>query len=253
MYKEHPTFTQPSDENEKVWRYMDFPKLVSILDKNSLFFSRGDQFKDPFEGSYPLLNVLGRNYVPPSISAPNIEKFQEAMASLGGINKNWPKHVGINCWHLNNHESAAMWQLYIQSNEGVAIQSTYKNLRDCFRPSSQDVHLGLVKYIDYEKEFFAADNMLNPFVHKRKSFEHEKEVRALVMKWPSSGENGIDLSQNSIADGINIQIDLKVLIENIYISPSSPQWFVDVVTSTVNKYGLSFPILQSDLNKSPIF
>lgn len=253
MYKEHPTFTQPGDENEKVWRYMDFPKLVSILEKSSLFFSRGDQFSDPFEGSYPLLNVLGRNYIPPNILATNIPQFQQAMASMGNINKHWPKHVGINCWHLNNHESAAMWQLYLQSHEGVAIQSTYKKLKDCFTPSIEDVYLGLVKYIDYEKEFFAADNMLNPFAHKRKSFEHEKEVRALIAKWPTRGGTGVDFSQTTIVGGINIQIDLKVLIENIYISPSSPQWFVDVVSSTVKQYGFSFPILQSNLDKSPIF
>lgn len=253
MYKDHPTFAQPNDETEKVWRYMDFPKLVSILDKSSLFFSRGDSFSDPFEGSYPLLNVLGRNHIPPNLTAPDIPKYQKAMASMGEINKHWPKHVSINCWHLNNHESAAMWQLYLQSNEGVAIQSTYKKLKDCFAPSSQDVHLGLIKYIDYEKDFFAADNMLNSFVHKRKSFEHEKEVRALVMKWPTGGGNGVDFSQTTIVGGINVQIDLELLIENIYVSPLSPQWFVDVVSSTIQKYGFLFPIIQSNLNKSPIF
>jgi hypothetical protein len=252
MFKDHPTFIQPNDETEKVWRYMDFPKLVSILDKSSLFFARGDQFNDPFEGSYPLLNVQGRSHIPSGIPPSSIQKFQDAMADMGNINKNWPKHIGVNCWHLNNHESAAMWHLYLQSNEGVAIQSTYKKLRDSFSPSNEEIHLGLVKYIDYEKEFFSADNMLNPFVHKRKSFEHEKEVRAVIMRWPSGGSS-VDFSKTTILCGVDVPIDLKLLIENIYISPSSPQWFVDVVTSTVKKYGYSFPILQSSLNKSPIF
>lgn len=253
MFEYHPTFVQPTDETEKVWRYMDFPKLISILDKQCLFFSRGDKFNDPFEGSYPLANVLGRKNIPPYIPLDNISRFQQAMASLGDVNSHWPKHVGINCWHLNNHESAAMWRLYLQSNEGVAIQSTYKKLKDSFSVTTERVHLGLINYINYETDFFAADNILNPFVHKRKSFEHEKEVRALTMKWPTGEENGMNIIDDTIVGGVNVSVNLNLLIENIYISPSSPKWFVDVVTSTIQRYGCSFPILQSDLNKSAIF
>jgi hypothetical protein len=253
MFEYHPTFIQPTDETEKVWRYMDFAKLVSILDKQCLFFARGDKFNDPFEGSYPLQNVLGRQSIPAGIPVESIPQFQQIMASIGDVNRNWPKHVAINCWHLNNHESAAMWQLYLQSNEGVAIQSTYKKLKDAFSTASESVHLGLINYIDYETEFFAADNILNPFVHKRKSFEHEKEVRALIMKWPIGGVNGVNLDQDTIVGGVNVSVNLNLLIENIYISPSSPKWFVDVVTSTIQRYGYSFTLHQSDLKKSPIF
>lgn len=41
---------EPNDENIKVWRYMDIPKLVSTLDKNALFFARSDKLSDPSEG-----------------------------------------------------------------------------------------------------------------------------------------------------------------------------------------------------------
>ena len=27
------------------------------------------------------------------------------------------KEVAVNCWHLNEHESAAMWKVYLKSNE----------------------------------------------------------------------------------------------------------------------------------------
>ena len=36
--------------------------------------------------------------------------------------------TAVNCWHINEHESAAMWDLYLKSNEGIAIQSTYQKL-----------------------------------------------------------------------------------------------------------------------------
>ena len=38
------------------------------------------------------------------------------------------EEFAINCWHLNDHESAAMWKLYLKSNEGIVIQSTFTNL-----------------------------------------------------------------------------------------------------------------------------
>ena len=54
MYTEHPTFSPPPDD-AVLWRYMDFTKFVSFLDKSSLFFARADKLGDPFEGA-PLQN-----------------------------------------------------------------------------------------------------------------------------------------------------------------------------------------------------
>ena len=37
MYKEHPAFNTP-DDNRIIWRYLDFPKFLDILDRKKLFF-----------------------------------------------------------------------------------------------------------------------------------------------------------------------------------------------------------------------
>src|SRR5260221_3267194 len=37
----------------RIWRYMDFPKFVSMLDHRALYFPTADQFQDTFEGSLP--------------------------------------------------------------------------------------------------------------------------------------------------------------------------------------------------------
>lgn len=55
-YNEHPAFKSPSDVNCRIWRYIDFPKFVSLLAKESLFFVRGTilaEKYDKFEGKYP--------------------------------------------------------------------------------------------------------------------------------------------------------------------------------------------------------
>lgn len=47
----HPSFPQPEKPLTPVWRYMDFAKLVSLLQHGALYFPRLDRLADPFEGS----------------------------------------------------------------------------------------------------------------------------------------------------------------------------------------------------------
>jgi hypothetical protein len=251
VYEAHPVFIQPENEHVKVWRYMDFTKLVSLIDSRRLFFTRADNFDDPFEGSWPRINVLAREKIPDGIPAEGRDAFAKAMASMGEFNKRWPKYNAVNCWHMNEHESAAMWKLYLKSDEGIAVQSTYEKFRAAIT-DDEKVFIGVVKYIDYEREWIDAGNLLTPFLHKRKSFEHEREVRAIVTKWPT-GSSGFDFTQETIGRGLKIKVDMERLIERIYVAPSSPSWFADLVTALVQRYGYNFEVVHSKLNEEPVF
>lgn len=57
---DHPVFKEPGDREIKIWRYMDFTKLVFSLEESGLFFSRLDRLGDPFEGSVPRKNLNSR-------------------------------------------------------------------------------------------------------------------------------------------------------------------------------------------------
>ena len=241
MYKEHPVFEKPEDENIKIWRYMDFTKLVSIFDSKSLYFTRADKFEDVFEGSFPQKNYTAKEQI--FLGADFFKKFR--------------KFNAINCWHINEHESAAMWKLYLKSNEGVAIQSTYSNLKASFIDVN-DVFIGIVKYIDYETEFFPMDNDFIRFLHKRKSFQHEQELRAITSKFPKApktNENipAMDINQETMEHGIAINIDINTLIQKIYIAPEAPSWHLDLIKGVISKYGYNFDVVQSKLNENPLF
>ncbi|MBN2293346.1 MAG: hypothetical protein JXM70_13035 [Pirellulales bacterium] len=251
MYEEHPTFPQPNNEEVKVWRYLDFTKFVSLIESRRLYFARADKFDDPFEGSWPKINVEAREIALQDISPEAKDKYLQAMRQIGEINKKWPRYTAINCWHMNEYESAAMWKLYLKSDEGIAIQSTYAKLKKSII-DDEKVYIGKVKYIDYKSEFIDASNILGPFVHKRKSFAHEQEIRALITKWPTR-EKGLDFEQETIDHGIEIRIDIETLIEHVYIAPSAPAWFAGLVKAVTTKYGYSFEILHSNLKENPIF
>src|SRR5580658_1618683 len=43
--------------NDKLWRYMDFPKFMSLLTSKALYFANAVALDDPFEGSIPRRNI----------------------------------------------------------------------------------------------------------------------------------------------------------------------------------------------------
>lgn len=260
MYKHHPSFKGPDDENVKIWRYMDFTKFLSLLDKESLHFSRTDLLEDKFEGSLPKSPSQKRIWHNGENSkdkkTPSITKFF--------------KYCSYICsFYMNNFESAAMWQLYSKTNKGIAIQSTFRRLCECFTSDSPDIYIGEVNYIDYNNEDIDPYNLFNPFVHKRKSFEFENELRAYIFEgenfralpMPESTkkfieEHGLEIKEHSMDElelSRYIKIDLTKFIENIYIAPNAPIWYHDLVQSMVDKFELDTRINQSSLDEDPLF
>jgi hypothetical protein len=54
-----PGIDETSDDST-IWQYMDFAKLVSILERRELFFVRIDRVTDPYEGRLSDFNRLER-------------------------------------------------------------------------------------------------------------------------------------------------------------------------------------------------
>ena len=77
-------------------------------------------------------------------------------------------------------------------------------------------------------------------------------MRAVVTKWPI-GETGFDFGQESISHGLKLRVDLERLVEKIYVAPSAPAWFSGLVNAVVQRYGYSFPVVQSKLSEQPVF
>jgi len=242
MYKDYPAvFEKPKDENAKIWRYMDFSKLVSLLDMSKLFFPRADKLGDPFEGSYPRGNVILR-----PITYKDVPK--DKLGTLSEFYRIFVKFTAISCWHLNEYESAAMWKLYLKSNEGIAIQSTFSRLKSSFLDENHTIYIGKVKYIDYDKELISREGYPSAFVHKRKSFEHEQELRAVIQSFIRKRNGEINWSKPPFKDGLYVSVNLDTLIEKVYLAPTCPNWLLELVKSVTRTYGLSKDVLSSALD-----
>lgn len=260
MYKEHPVFQKPENENAKIWRYMDFTKFVSLLDSSSLFFTRADKLGDPFEGSYTKENLRLRKiafkHAPKDMPEEVKKAIVKALKPRRVLFRLITKLTFINSWHENEYESAAMWRLYLKSNEGIAIQSTFSRLKDCFNNGTPDIHIGEVRYIDYEREAISEQNLFYPFLRKRKSFEYEQELRAVVQQWfllSGTISGKLSTAKGTPEHGMSIPVNLDRLIDTIYIAPTSPEWLFELVKSAAAKYDLNKNILKSTLDAKPLY
>ena len=59
-YQTHPAFIEPHDRTARLWRYMDLPRLLSVLDKRALFFPSIATLSeaDPYEGEPALIPIV---------------------------------------------------------------------------------------------------------------------------------------------------------------------------------------------------
>lgn len=231
---EDPRFIQPVTKYTKLWRYMDFPKFLSLLDDSAIFFARADSFEDPYEGELPKGNVALRNFVKSKSSSTGDNLPQAADK----------KTVMISCWHMSTYESAAMWKLYGQANQAICITTKYAKLKNQL---VKGAHIGLVRYVDHNRAWVPENNIYYPYMFKRKSFEHEKEVRALI------DINLLDQEDLFLKTehGFKNRVDLNTLIDEIYVDPSASEWFFQLVKSVVAKYNIKAPVKKSPLLLSP--
>ena len=238
MYQEHPSFSPPRDD-AVLWRYMDFTKFVSLLDMSALFFARADKLGDPFEGAWTNINVAAD------------EAFLNSLPerALRGNRINMSREIRrftlISCWHESSYESAAMWSLYSREKDGIVIKTDFSSFKQSL-VSSTDIYIGKVSYIDYESDSIPVGNAFNPFLHKRRSFEHEREVRAVHTKLSERG-----FAQDVCEIGIYYEVDLSRLIHEVIVAPYADDWLLELIKSVANRYDLEAPVHKSRLAVEP--
>ena len=251
----HDEFISPLPM-EKLWRYMDLGKFISLISTKTLYFASASSFQDPFEGAKGTASNKGKwdsfytDFLKKAIiTAPGNEAKifaegeldSEAERILSDMNKNgliMREHTYISCWHCNDYESEAMWKLYSMNvTNAIAIQTTAQGLYEALDKDPR-ISIGKLNYIDYQNKFAPINGS---FWYKRKAFAYEQEVRAIFTDFEAK------------TSGITINVNLNKLIEAIYISPYAPAWFESVVRSVAEKYGINKPIYYSEMTEAPFF
>ena len=255
-------FEEPHGD-EKLWRYLDLSKYLNMLTTGGLWFSRADLLGDPFEGSTTTLTkqqliTFAQSMVPDGEDA---EIIRTRIIDEQDDMRNFLRtHTYINSWHINDGESEAMWRLY-SKDFGIAIVSTLNQMKNNLYGKKEFIG-GRVLYINYENEVIPNGNFFGPYIHKRKSFEHEREFRLICIP---QGQDYVDFFENPMTlvelmataqDGVLVPIDLNGLISVVHVTPTSPDWYFESVREISKKLGFTFEVKRSSLDigtSSPIF
>lgn len=227
-----------------LWRYMDLPKLISILESRSLFFATPATFDDPFEGSIPAATADLRDAI---LQETGNEHFSSEWVQQ--THKDVRRFVAISSWYSSEDESVAMWKLYGRVNEAVAVRSDVSRLIRALEQTERSIVVGAVQYVSYATGLIATMTLLSPLFTKDISFRHECEVRALVQPHGTDSLDGEGIQDG----GLSVPVDVEMLIEGIYVSPTAPIWFARVVESVLEKFGCKAPRRQSRLRDKPRF
>ena len=189
-----------------VWRYLTMKKFKRLIDDQALYFCNAKRMSDQYEATIP--DSTRKNWCKQlreeGYAAADAER--EVAAQMARL-REASEQTLISCWSLSPHESYALWKIYLGNQpEGVAIRTTVSRLKSTLQGSAgaEEVYLGQIRYRNY----------LNPLkldhfgiiTTKKMFYEFERELRLFI-------------TDNAGVAGLNVGIDLKQLIQNVYLSP----------------------------------
>jgi len=249
-----PVFFQESDY--RIVKYLDLTKFISLLKKKSLFFCRLDKLEDHFEGTTAKSNFLRRKhfYETQHLRSPKFKKLTEEEV-LQNVKKQFEADERMKalkcicCWNKSETESAALWKIYADFQKGIMITSSMAKLQMSFRETTEDISLSEVEYINHNSDLMPDGNMMFPVIYKHVAYSFEKEVRLIhSVKF----KNGLvyDWTKEEVEQGKYIDVDLDILIEDIVISPYSPNWYIEIIQDLCEKYELNRTIKKSELSRN---
>jgi hypothetical protein len=239
---------------------MTFPQFVDFL-VHGLFVPKISLFDDKSEGKTADLNVLWdyRDAEDDGDVSPELkEKYDRFKASL-----RWAKEwTYASCWHNSSEDCYAMWKLYGQHNEAIAIHTTLDNLITAFSKTGQlssDVY-ARINYITYDSKLYPKSlyeshpvnhkiahlddpeymSIFDAFFTKHIAYSYEKEVRLIMSHDKSTSRDSVN-----VEGGFTLQFDNK-LINEVHVSPNAPEWFAGVVCEVMDKFDMDNYVRLSD-------
>jgi hypothetical protein len=170
-------------------------------------------------------------------------------------------------------ESAALWELYSRGEGAVAVKSTYRRLRLALSGTDEAIGIGTVAYIDYAQDSFVkerADRSWSAVLHKRRSFAHERELRAVIVREPPELPDNPaawmlkpgrrhrlitpeEFMQEPGFEGTTVSCDAEALVESVYVAPTQPSWVRETVAAVCAAFGYSWEPIHSELDQDPVF
>lgn len=260
-----------SDESITLWRYMSFASICDILMNDQIPLISVVNFQEGTEGAV-------------------LKEILKKMPNAHGINidrtfRSYCQFTQVSSWHKAENENVAMWRIYTDIKESVAIKTNAKLLLDCILkdvtvhlPSKEkikfpeEITIKPVKYIrgkpsNFEMTLKQLENGEGKlcFFYKINSFENEKEIR--ILRYAKDNKNKLDQSNPFVilkSEEGNLSCPstyyLKItsasdLIEQIVISPYAHSEFRRILEDQIeicnfHRKSKKRPLIDCDITES---
>ena len=278
VFREWPSVSQP-EPTASLWRYMSMDKFQSFIEEQSIYLCRIDRFDDSFEGALPTRVAEHHSKMFRQLQAPDLlgrapdSSYLRAQLSA---RETYRRFFYANCWHVNSHESTAMWQLYLGGTEGLAVKTTFLRMRRAIPvPSDGRLCGGLVSYVDFDRDWFDALGPVDAYFHRRIEYKHECEYRLLYQYFPPDvypeSVRGVFEAAGHIPGssvrvrpevlkldvetkpGVLHRVDLNALLTEVVCSPASTRGLAGKVETLLDKHGFRLRVSRSSLDSIPRF
>ena len=156
----------------------------------------------------------------------------------------------VSCWHEGAHESAVVSQY--AAGAGLAVKSSVARMKRAIE-RRWTTTLGESITYDFKNDPYRLPDLNALILHflKRKSFEHEREVRIYVGILDKIGPAD---PGTSLPEGVELPVTLHELIEALYISPEAPTWLSVQIVELLRRFGLpNLPVMQSTLYDKHVY
>ncbi len=249
MYKTHQTFLLPDEDRTVVWRYTTLSRLIDILYHKRLYFRRLDHLGDHFEGQSTKkmlqdAEISLRRHLQSNRDIRELYEKKLIAYETPSDNALW-RGTFVSCWHMNEHESVAMWKIYAGINSGIAIKSSIHSLKRSIDIAAEDVYIGQINYLDYELDEISGNNAFKLALSKRKIYEYEKELRLVVFD-----KELVSFKEHDKL-GICISVEPVNLVEKIVVSPYESPEYKGAVEAIIKSFGMEIEVIDSIVNARP--
>jgi hypothetical protein len=244
-----------------ILRFLTASKFFSLISQRAVWFSRLGALEDQFEGRIPSptkrrLQSENRRWEKTFHHPEHRRQLREA---ADRNERDGRDLLAVSCWFADGTESLQMWQAYVGSAEGVAIESSCELLvRNLVH--QEYARIGLVRYVDFEQEdmgLYLGNQAIERAFLKRPAFSGERELRIATMNLvaPSClNPDGTPPTPQQLAGpgmfdpvrpGFFIQANVGSLVRSARLAPGASETFEGAVHKAVATAGFAFPIERS--------
>lgn len=217
---------------QSLWRYQDFWKFEDLLSSQSLYLSSLEDLADPLEGKptdslQQLLSIVE--------SKPDRPARLRLFPTLTKLYRAFYSSCFVNCWHIGDVESQAMWDL-CESPRSIAMRTSVGALNGALR-RKRHISTWKVHYVDYKAQGTQkADRVLtyqlHPLAtHKDNSFRHEREFRVVHFSHLSLVKAMLNARRGKLTHqrDIRLSIPIQSVIDEVRVHPNAPDSFLNEV------------------------